>query len=299
MLFAIGAVILFLLSVLIVIGGIISLADDTTIAGIGIGIGILLGVAGGWLQTHRIVPTQHVGVSRNTFSQDLDGLYSSGVVSKPFFGSVYSYPSSSAYERCEKYTPAIKGSYGITIDLCFYYDTGQVDWLAEINRTGSLEAGHIMDVWRNSVVGDVARAVKTYTPEELSDNRSKVEEDIFDNIQPWFNERGVPLTRVSFKNWDFTSSEVAKAFDESIVSQRKITEQNALFEAAKISRERETYEAETARIVAEKQKEALEELGFNGSNAVEYLWIKMLTEADAVPDVMIVGGEAPVSVPIK
>lgn len=263
-------------------------------------ISLVVACCGWWLQTHRIIPTQYVGVTRATFSQELDGLYQSGMVTKPFFGTVYNFPSSSNYERCEQYTPAIKGSYGITIDLCFYYDAGNIDWLAEINKVGSLDANSIMSIWRNNVVGDVARSVKEYTPEALSDNRSEVENAIFENVLPWFNERGIPLLRVSFKNWDFTSDEVAKSFDASIVSQRKITEQTALFEAAKISREREKYEAETSKLVAEWQKEALDVLGFEDKAAVEYLWIKMLSEQGKTPDVLILGtSNVPVSIPLS
>ncbi len=209
-------------------------------------------------------------------------------------------PSSTNYERCETYTPALKGSYGITLQTCFYYNVGQVDWLAEIDRTGQLDADNIMNVWRNSVVGDVAKSVKMYTPEALSDDRSVAEQAIFENVTPWFNERGVALVSLSFKNWDFTSEAVANAFDESIVTQRKIAEQAALLQAAKISREREEYEAETARLVSEKQKEALNLLGLKGSAAVDYLWIKYLTEKDEVPDVLILGrggGETPISIP--
>lgn len=298
--FLILAIVGFAVTIVLALWGAFVLADENMGgAGALFILSIIMAVVGAWGQTHRIVNTQHVGISKSTFSQELRGLYPSGITTKPFFGSIYQYPSSSSFERCEKYTPAIKGSYGITLDLCFYYDTGNTDWLKEINRTGSLDAGHIMSVWRNSVVGDVAKSVKDYTPEALSDNRVGVEKSIFENVLPWFSERGVPLMRVSFKNWDFTSPDVAKSFDDSIVSQRKITEQTALFEAAKISRERELYEAETARQVAEQQKLSLNLLGLTGDAAVQYLWIKVLSENNKTPDILILGaGNTPVSIPL-
>ena len=258
-------------------------------------------IAGVWFQTHKIVSVNHVGISRSTFSQELRGPLQAGIVEKPFFGKVFEFPASTNYERCETYTPALKGSYGIALDACFYYNAGQVDWLKEIDRTGQLDAGNIMNVWRNSVVGDVAKSVKMYTPEALSEDRSVPEQAIFENVTPWFIERGVPLVSLSFKNWDFTSETVAAEFDQSIVSQRKIAEQAALFEAAKISREREEYEAETARLVSEKQKAALNLLGLEGDAAVDWMWVKYLTEKDEVPDVLILGrgGEAQVSIPFR
>lgn len=300
--FLAGAIIAFILAIIFTVWGLLEFADEKKITtGILLFLAVAFLIVAVWLQTHRIILTQHVGISRNTFSQELDGLHSPGLVSKPFFGSIHLYPASLSYEKCEQYTPAIKGSYGITLDLCFYFDTGNVDWLKEINRTGSLKADDIMNVWRNSVVSDIAKSVKDYTPEALSDDRASVERTIFKNTSPWFFERGIPLMQVSFKNWDFTSPDVAKSFDDSIVSQRKITEQTALLEAAKISRERELYEADTAKQVAIRQKEALTILGLENDAAVQYLWIKSLAENNKMPDILILGttSNIPVSVRTK
>lgn len=301
--FTILAIILFVIGFALLAVAIFAFLDrENVFAGFLVGIMIIVFIGGAWFQTHRIVSVNHVGISRAMFSQELRGPLQAGIVEKPFFGKVFEFPSSTNYERCETYTPALKGSYGITLQACFYYNVGQVNWLKEIDRTGQLSADNIMDVWRNSVVGDVAKSVKMYTPEALSDDRSVAEQAIFENVTPWFNERGVGLVSLSFKNWDFTSEAVASAFDESIVTQRKIAEQAALLQAAKISREREEYEAETARLVSEKQKEALNLLGLKGDAAVDYLWIKYLTEKDETPDVLILtrggsGGGTPISIP--
>lgn len=300
MIFTILAIVLFIAALILFIWGIYAFSEHSNVAAGVPALLTLVAISGGiWFQTHQIVPVNHVGVSRSTFTQQLSAQQTAGMVSKPFFGSVYRYPAALKYERCETFTPAIAGSYGITLDLCLYYNVGNVDWLQEIQRTGVLDADPIMNVWRNSIVGDVARSVKEYTPEALSDNRSEIEQALFENVRPWFVERGVELASVSFKNWDFSSEAVATAFDESIVSQRKIAEQAALLKAAKISREREEYEAETAMLVAEWQKEALNELGLEGPAAVEYLWQKLFAEQGAMPDVLILGvGGVPVAIPL-
>jgi len=132
--------------------------------------------------------------------------------------------------------------------------------------------------------------VKNYTPEQLSDERSVVEDALFTNVNIWFIERGITLSRVSLTDWDFTSPDVAQTFDESISSQRKITEQTALLEAAKISRERQLYEVDTAVLVAGKNVDTMQLYGFNGNETIQYLWIKYLTEAgdnDPMPDTLI------------
>ena len=299
--FTIFAVVLFVVTVGLTFAALSAIVESETGGAIGFSAAGILCLIGALLfQTHTIIPAQSVGITKNSISQQLAGPMSPGVVSKPFFGKLYYYPWAASYEQCRPYTPALKGSYGITVDLCFYFNTQQVDWLQEVNRTGTLKAEEIINVWGNSVVGAVARSVKDYTPEELSDNRSEVESAIYENVLPWFTERGIPLTRVSFVNWDFTSPEVAKSFDESIVSQRRITEQTALFEASKISREREMYEAETSRMVAETQRESLNALGLEGDAAVQYMWIRMMQDANKVPDVVILGSsEQPVSISTK
>lgn len=172
----------------------------------------------GWFQTHYIISNQTVGITKNAFTQKLDFQANSGIITKPFFGSVHMFPSSTSFERCEQYTPSIRGSYGVTVDVCFYYNTSTVNWLEEVKSTGSLNANEIMLVWRNSVVGKVASSVKDYTPEQLSDNRLEVEQAILANVLPWYQERGIELVTISLKDWDFTSPDVAKAFDESIIS---------------------------------------------------------------------------------
>lgn len=251
-----------------------------------------------FFQTHTIVPTQTVAVTRSSFGQQLSPPLESGLQSKPFFGSVHAFPSAESTEYCKTYNPSLKGSYGITVDLCYYINTSNVNWQQEIQRTGSLESDFIWNVWSNSVVSDVAESTKSYTPEQLSENRAQVENEVFENVFPWFNERGIPLSRVSLVNWDFTSEVVAATFDESIVSQRKITEQAALFEAAKVARERQLYEADTALIVAAAQQEMLNDLGFTGQDAINYLWIALYKEQETAPQMVIIpsGADAAISV---
>ena len=258
-------------------------------AWIGFAVTIVLLFAGGfWFQTHRIVPTQYVGVSKNSITQELDGLYSSGIMKKPLLSSIYYFPASSRFQKCETYTPAIKGGYGVNIDLCFYIDASKVDWISEINKTGSLDANVIMETWRTGVVEEVAQSVKQYMPEQLNENRDLVGFSIYKNVEPWFADRGITLVATEFSNWDFSSEEVGRAFDASIVSQTKVSEQNALLEASKVSRQRQMYEAETGVAVAQKNQEALKALGLNTPESIiDYLWLDWLGRAEKVPNTII------------
>lgn len=249
-----------------------------------------------YVQTRTIVPAQTVGITRDRLSQNVNGELNSGIQGKPFFGATYVFPNAESTEYCTQYTPSLKGSYGVTLDVCYYIDTASVNWLTEVQRTGSFDSTAIWNVWRNSVVSDVAEAIKEYTPEQVSANRALVEGRIYENVLPWFNARGVPLERVSLVDWDFTSETVAATFDESIASQRRITEQTALLEAAKLSRERQMYEAETAAIVADAQQQMLTDLGFTGQDAINYLWITLYKEQETTPEMVIVPSGANLAV---
>ena len=297
MIFGIGVFVCVVIIVLLIVGFLWSISGGETALGVILLLAIIpVSIGLYWCQTHRSVQAQYVGVSKNKISQQLSGPHSSGLVPKPFFGDVYIFPASERYERCEQYTPAIKGSYGVVADICFYYAMNNVDWVKEINRTGSFNANIIMNTWRNSVTDEVAAAFKIYTPEQLSENRSDVKIDIIKNVKPWFDDRGVGLVDVAFKNWEFGSPEVANAFDLSIISQRKITEQSALLEAAKISRQREEFEVETMKLIAVEQAKAISTLGLKQDDIIEWLWIAAMTEAGKMPDTVILGN-TPVTVP--
>jgi hypothetical protein len=294
------AIIAAIFGVITLIGAIGAFASDCN--GLAVFLAILTAVClilFGIGMTTRIVPNQYVGVVKGAVSQELRGPFEAGMISKPFLGSVHNFPASTQYQRCEKFTPAIKGSYEIAVDLCFYFDLSQVDWREEINRTGSLNANYIMDTWRNSIVRDVAQPFKVYTPEQLASESGAVEAELFDVVNPWFSERGVPLVALTFPNWTFTSQQVQEAFDNSIVAQRKATEQAALLEAAKIARERQLFEVETQNLVAQEQQKAFEALGLDGDQVIEYLWIQFFEGSDEIPDVFIVGaGNPSIAVPV-
>ncbi len=276
---------------------------EHVLSGVLVGAATLVLFLGIGFQVLRVIPTQYVGITRSSVTQELAGPYEEGVVLKPFFGTVYHYPASKEFEACYGYNPAIRGSYGIKVNLCHYFNVREVDWLKEINTTGKLDASSIMSTWRNSTVRRVADVFKGYSPELLSQNSPKVEQDLFERLSPWYAERGITLVRVSFANWEFASEQVAKDFDASITKQRRIAEEQSLAEAAKIARQRQLYEAETQLQVAEKQRAALDELGINDDDVVQYMWMKAMTEADKVPDVLILGSsdntQLPVAVPSR
>ena len=262
-------------------------------------VGIIILLIGGWFQTHTIVRANHVAVFKNTITQEFTNPRPAGFQAKPFFADINEFPYNTQTEDCRIFTPSISGGIGITMDLCFYIDTTNVDWRNEIDLTGRMNSEEIMSIWRNSIVSEVAKTVKIYSPQQMNANRYQIEADLYENVLPWFNERGIPLIAVSFRNWDFTSEAVSAQYDTMIKSQARIAEQEAMKEAAVHARERQLYEAETAIQVAEKQAQALEELGLEGNNAVMYMWTSLFDEQQTVPNLVIMSGgdDVPVAVP--
>ena len=283
----------FIFLILAVLGlvGVVGLLNDREQTGAAV-VGLITVVLFGihiWFQTHTVVPTQYVGISRNLITQELGAPQHSGIASKPYLGTMHLFPAAGAGEYQTKYIASLDGSYGVWLDLYLYIDYANIDWRKEIELTGQLGANEIVTTWRNSLSVRVANTVNNMTPETLSEQRAVVESAIYNTMNEWFRERGITLVRVSFDDWDFTSEAVAAAFDESIVSQRKITEQIALLEAAKASRERELYEVETAMLVAQQQAEVFETLGLTGDQIVSYAWIQYFKDENVTPNVFTVG----------
>jgi hypothetical protein len=247
-------------------------------------------------QTHRIIPRNSVAVFKSTFTQELTEPRPAGIQGKPFFASTHTFPYNTQTEYCDKYTPSIQGGIGVWLEVCFYFDTTNVDWAKEVDTTGSYDASKIMGVWRDSVVSEIATSVKGQTPKNMNVNRANIEASMFESVYPVFNERGVPLTRLVFRDWDFSSDEVAKTYDESITAQARIAEQEALFEASELARKRELFEAETNTLVAQEQSRALDTIGLEGGDAVMWMWQRLYAEQQTVPEMVITNGGAPVAV---
>lgn len=281
------AVFLFILGLVAIVVGVL------TSNKVGIGIGLIsaafLFLGGHWMQTHRVVGVNTVGIAKNTFTQEFTSQQESGLIDKPFFGSVTTYPASTDFEQCDRFTPPIKGSYEIIIDYCGYFDQSQTDWVAEINSTGKFTAKEIMAVWRTGVVGAVSAVVSDKTPDQMNTERAQIEEDIYLAMHSWYAERGIVLNRGAFKFWDFSSEAVGAAYDESIGVQRKVAEQDALFAASEKVRIRELYEAETLQLVGAEQLKAAQIMGISEDDIVEWLWMQYFRESGTAPDYMVLG----------
>lgn len=258
-------------------------------------LGLLFGASStGWIYsaTHRVIPHNNVALTV-TASEVSTKLQGPGLAKKPLLASFRYFPSASQAELCQKYTPSVKGGYGVNIDLCFYFDASGVDWSSMVSRYGTTDTGTIYKRWQNQLSPFIAGSTKEFTPAELTDERAKVSSIIRESITPWFVDESVTLSRVALTNWDFSNPDVGAAFDKAIVYQNLVTEENARKAAAEVSRGRQLYEVETANLVAKEQSKVLVNLSLEDDMAkVQFLFMQQLfTNPEALKAVVLnVGG---------
>ena len=293
------AVILFILGFIAIVGGLVS--GNKTGVGIGLIAAAFLFVGGYWMQTHRVIKANNVGIARNTLTQEFTDIQQAGLINKPFFGQVYSFPASTDYELCERYFPPIEGSYEIYMDVCPYLNLSEVDWLAEIEKTGSFDSDVIMGVWKKGITVDVALVVTDKSPEDMNEKVAQIEAALYENTKSWYEARGIVSNRVVFAYWDFSSEEVGAEYDKSILIRREVTNQDALLEIAQKERILDLYKADTERqvslfnietlqLISTEQLVAADNAGIRDEDLLEWLWMNYFRDSGTAPDYMILGG---------
>lgn len=258
--------------------------------------------------THRVVPVNERGIVYDATTGSIVGEpRGSGLTSIPFFGSrIVTFPASINYQACQDFTPSVKGGYEVKLTTCFYIDASQVDWVLQFKRYNQFEVAKILEIWRNQVAPNVAGAMKEYTPQQLTYERDTISQVILKSVKPWFDKEGIPVNSVSLVNWDFTNKDVSAAFDQTILANTKQAQEQALFDASKVKRDRELFEADTrvqvANRVATGQKDAMQVLGIKSEEGVlQWFMLQWLQGLPTPPGNLILslGEKLPVAVPTK
>jgi hypothetical protein len=208
---------------------------------------------------------------------------------------------------CQNFTPSVKGGYEVKLTTCFYIDASNIDWAIQFKKYNNPDVNKIVEVWGNQIAPSIAGVVKDYTPQQLTYEREAISKGIFKSVQSWFESEGIVLRSAQFVNWDFTNKDVGAAFDQTILANTKQAQEQALFEAAKVRRDRELFEADTrvqvANRVATGQKDAMQVLGIKSEESVlQWFMIQWLQGLPTPPANLILslgGGSLPVAVPTK
>lgn len=223
---------------------------------------VVVGLAWFYGTTHRVVPINERWVIVNTANGTIEGqTRSSGITTKPFLMySIKRYPGVAQQPFCLDYTPALKEGYEITTHVCGTYDASTINWSQMYTRYNFNSEEAMIKYWSNQSKELVSAALLNADYTTIVTNRSEVSKAIRDSLAPWFSEFGVSVSNLQLTNWDFTSPDVRAQVDAASAASMKKTVESQLLEAAKIARERQLYEVQTANLVLAERGNGLEAL---------------------------------------
>lgn len=261
--------------------------------------------------THRVVPANQRWVVINTLKGEVQGgVRKSGITKMPLIRDIHKYPGAQEQPFCIQYTPALKEGYEITVDICGNYDASILDWeqiYKAYNFTGEEQ---LLAHWVNQSKEVVSLAFVGVDYSKLTTERPQVSNQVRENLNPWFEDWGVSVSNIVLKNWDFTSEQVKLQVDRASSASMQKTIESQLLEAAKLARERQLYEVETANLILKERglglKDLISSLGIKDDSAKAQIATQMTWYAyaenppEGVQIVLSVGsgGSVPVSIPI-
>lgn len=313
----IGSAVLFFILALAALGIALSLivSDDNRLrllSILAIAFFILFAFAWHFSATHRVVPINERWVITNKIKARIDGsVRSSGLTTKPLLGTkIIKFPGAREQPFCIRYTPALKEGYEIFVDVCGNYNAAGLDWVEVYSEYNFTEEEQMLEYWANQSKEVVSLALQEVNYSKITKERPAVSTKIREQLNPWFDQFGVSVSNIKMSNWDFTSEEVKKQVDAASAASMRTTVESQLLEAAKIARERQQYEVETANLILDDRANGLEalfnQLDISSDNAKAELASQMtwFTLAQNPPEgVQIIlsvggGGNLPISIPI-
>ena len=262
--------------------------------------------------THRVVPINERWVVVNKFKAEVEGgVRKSGITGKPLLGTkILKYPGAREQPFCIDYTPALKEGYEISTKICGVYDASDLNWVKLYSQYNFVEEVQMLDYWANQSKELVSLALKEVNYTKISTDRAGVSSDIRDTLLPWFSDFGVDVSRLQLTNWDFTSAEVRLEVDRASAASMRSTVETQLLEAAKIARERQLFEVETANLILAERglglQDLIDSLGIEDDSAKATIATQMTwfayasTPPEGIQIILSVGGggNIPISIPI-
>jgi hypothetical protein len=236
--------------------------------------------------THYVVPANKVAIVIDMKTgQTVGGLRSPGVNSKSWIQKKLEYPGQMNYLWCPVVTPSVRGGAEVETTVCFTFDASKVDWEKQYRAYNGDET-FVLNGWLNEFIqSTIAASISTFTPQQLTDERVKVEEAIKTNSLTWFTDNGIPLKTVTLRNWKFTSAEMTKAYEAAQVSVAKIN-------AAENERKAAEVQVQTATL----RYQACLEAGFTSQEfCLGFLQLQWLQNLPTLPNnfVLSLGGGSP------
>ena len=236
--------------------------------------------------THQVIPLNYKAVVVDSTTGKIVGdTRSSGMTDFPFFGSsLYKFPSATNQNICKDFTPSVQGGYEVKINICFYVDTSNADWVTQIKKYNKYEYEELVNLWIPQIAPKIAESVKDYIPADLTGKRAEVSAKLLENTKAVFAKENLVLNNVALTNWDFTNPEVAKAYDQTVVARTAQMKAQAELDASQTS-------LKALEVMSEGQSLSLKKLGISGENAVvQWLYLQWLQKSNTTPVVVVNSG---------
>lgn len=238
---------------------------------------ILFGAAWNYGATHTVVqPNTRVVVVDKVTGAPVGGIRTPGITSKPYIQyAILEYPGVADRSFCYDTTPALKEGYELRFTICGVYDARSLDWIQMYQQYDFVNEKQMIDYWGVQTKELISGALKDVDYTKIVQDRAGVANDTRAAIQPWFDDFGVPVSRLTLANWDPTSEKVKSLMDDASSASLKKTVEQQLKIAAEAARARQLYEVETANLINEERGKGLStlfnSLGITDDSAKAYL----------------------------
>lgn len=222
--------------------------------------------------THFITAINEKSIVIDWTRGKLIGTYTSGLNKKPFFSKVINRPSNPQMEVGITYAPSVKGGYEINCTFTLYVDASKVDWGKQYTRYGMEDFEDIKRLWHNKTKTMLADIVKACAPQEITENRAKIQKLALDAFKTYFDSEEIPLVDLQFVNWDFSDQNIKNAFNNAVKEQTQKATAQANLDASDI-------QIQTMEKMAAAKRKAIDILGLEDQNAISnWLIIQYLNE---------------------
>lgn len=238
---------------------------------------ILFGFAWYFGVTHIVVqPNTRMVVIDKISGAPVGGIRTPGITTRPVFQyAILQYPGVVDKSFCYDTKPALKEGYELVFTICGVYDARSLDWVRMYEQYDFRGESDMVGYWAVQTKELISGSLKEVDYTKIVQDREGVAAGTKAAIQPWFDDFGVKVSRLTLANWDATSEKVKSLMDDASSASLKKTVEQQLKIAAEAARDRQLYEVETANLINEERGKGLStlfnSLGLTDDSAKAYL----------------------------
>lgn len=221
---------------------------------------ILCGFFWQYSATHRLIPPNERWLYIDKTTGIVDGeIRTPGVAKKPFWlYSLKKFPGATEQPFCLDFYPASKEGYEVFAHICGTYDASTLDWNGQFVLHNFGSADVMLQYWTDQAKDEVRSVFKEVDYLHLNSDTVTVSNSLNKVLVEWLSGQGVSAKNITLSNWSLTSDEVNNQIDAASAASMQSAVEEQKLAAAKIARERQLYEIDTANQVLSKRGKELE-----------------------------------------